>query len=181
MVSDEQGNREFDLIKHKVIFVKFIMTTKEACMELQENISTIKTPWDNVGTPTTQPWTSHIQAFNRMQVSREQKAHKEREQEIQINGQPINNFERQDSVAQVAGAWSAAVSIGDAQGMAAKARGTSTALSSIPTLQVTHTWSLPTMYVQIRLGQMRWPSCPTAHVARTSQTCCPKAIVPTHS
>ena len=77
-----------------------------------------------------------------MQGSREQKAPKEPEREIQNIGQPINHFERQDSIAQVAGAWSATVSIGDAQEMAAKARVTSTALANIATLQVTHTFAV---------------------------------------
>ena len=69
---------------------------------------------------------------------REHKAHKKPEQEIQINGQPINSFERQDSVTQVGGSWSATVSVGAAQEMEAKAGGISTVVTLIPTLQGYH-------------------------------------------
>ena len=40
MVSDVQGNTERDLI----VFIKYLMTAKESCMELHEKIPTITTP-----------------------------------------------------------------------------------------------------------------------------------------
>ena len=64
MVSDEQGNKDTDLIKHKHIFMKFIMTAKEACEELQERVSTITTPWNIGGAITQLRWSSNIQANN---------------------------------------------------------------------------------------------------------------------
>ena len=117
-VSEEQGNGDTDLIKRMVTFMKFIMTAKEACDELQERVSTITTPRNNGGASIQLHWSSSIQANNKMQPI-EQKAHKELEQEIQIHGQPIISFARQDSVTPVAGSWSATVSLCEAQDMAA--------------------------------------------------------------
>ena len=47
MVSDYQGNRDRDPTKHKVIFMKFIMATKDACEELKERVSSMTTPYNN--------------------------------------------------------------------------------------------------------------------------------------
>ena len=82
-------------------------------------------------------WSSSIQANNKMQP-REQKAHMKLEQEIHINGQPINSFERQDSINPVGASWPATVSFGAVQEMAAKARGASTVVAIILTPQVCH-------------------------------------------
>ena len=60
MVSDGQGNRDTDLIKHKVIFTEFIMATKDACEELQEMASTITTQYNNGGAITQLHWSSSI-------------------------------------------------------------------------------------------------------------------------
>ena len=85
---------ENDLIKHKVIFLKYIMTAKELAWNSKRRSQQTQLHGTFLEAPTTLTWISHIHASNGMQVSREQKAPTEPEQEIQINGQPVNNFER---------------------------------------------------------------------------------------
>ena len=79
MVSHEQGNRDTDLINHKVLFMKLVMAAKEACEELQERVSTITTPYNNGGAIPQLHWSSSIQASNNTQPG-EQKAHMKPEQ-----------------------------------------------------------------------------------------------------
>ena len=47
VVSDLQGNAQRDLIKHEVVFIKYLMAAMNSCSELHDKIQMVTTPWDN--------------------------------------------------------------------------------------------------------------------------------------
>ena len=140
MVSGFDGNAEDDLIKKKVIYMKYAITAMKSCESLLAIANRIVTGYTNPVNWTNEAlhWQEEIRKDNHL-LPKPQHQATSLQQEHTVMGCVINDMVRQDAESPVAPACSETEQIADAQEMIAKARGESNALCiKVPTLEQVH-------------------------------------------